>query len=62
MGSIRGKVDGMVEDNASSTQSNYSVINKNQYLSVIDVLSEGPIEGLPNGAASIYLDLSLIHI
>ena len=48
--------DEIIENITSSTGSGSSVINKNQYLSVIDVLSEGPIEGLPSGAASIYLD------
>lgn len=33
-----------------------STINKNQYVSCTDIISEGPIEGLPNGAASIFLD------
>jgi len=29
---------------------------KNQVLSIIDIISEGPIEGLPHAKASIYLD------
>ena len=33
-----------------------TVINKNQYISCVDIISEGPIFGLSKGAASIYLD------
>jgi predicted phage tail protein len=33
-----------------------SVVSKNQLVSCVDIISEGPIHGLVNGAASIYLD------
>ena len=42
--------------NLSGSLLRLSAINKNQYLSVTDIISEGPIEGLSNGAASIYLE------
>ena len=35
-----------------------STINKNQYISCTDIISEGPIHGLVNGSSSIYLDSS----
>ena len=43
------------KSNVLLTRSN---IHENQYVSCTDILSEGPILGLPNGAASIYLDKS----
>ena len=33
-----------------------SVINKNQIVSAVDIISEGPIFGLSTGANSVYLD------
>ena len=33
-----------------------SVVSKNQLVSCVDIISEGPIHGLVNGASSIYLD------
>ena len=35
-----------------------STINKNQYISCTDIISEGPIDGLVKGSSSIYLDSS----
>tara|TARA_B100000953_G_scaffold126827_1_gene104567 strand:+ start:651 stop:3845 length:3195 start_codon:yes stop_codon:yes gene_type:complete len=40
----------------AGTKLDASTRNKNHYLSVTDIISEGPILGLPKSAASIYLD------
>lgn len=42
--------------NKSGAPLQNSIISKNQLISCVDVISEGPIYGLVNGAASIYLD------